>query len=207
MKLLAGTLAILLTTAGLPAFAQPKVSQSPAFHVELDTSAASPQWRELATAYKPRVGVLLAQENVEDQRITELDAKIAELIREREQISLTGPILIASLGLTLVIVGIVGSAAIKKKCDEADDDPTEECDKSKTKSLRTMYGVSAGLAGVATLFSGISLLSLTAERQKLDDEKNDLRRERNRLRETLASLVLRTDVRPGRTMLTMSFDF
>jgi hypothetical protein len=165
------------------------------------------QWSEFDSPFDSKLGRLLAQEDTSDPRLAVVDARIAEIDRERSAIRLTGPVIVSSIGAGILVGGVVGVAAVKKRCDDAKDDPSEDCDEDEADTLKLALGIVAGIGGVMTLVGGISIISRTGARSRLDKEKDNLRNEPGTLIDTLASGKLGSRSQNGNPLLTMSFDF
>ena len=158
------------------------------------------------------MGRLLAQDedsqaSADQARDREFERKLVELTKARRRTSLTGPVILTSIGLGMLVSGggLIGLA--EQVCQDAKNDPTKECDESARDTLFVVFGVIAAAGGIMAIVGGTRWRSRLAERRKIDRSMQELRKEHSRVGDSLASLHLGTQTRDGNRYLTMGFNF
>lgn len=136
-------------------------------------------------------------------RRSTLDAQIAELQRERSEISTRGPRAAAIIGGVMTGVGGLVAVSAGLACASAERNSSTDCD---TSNAEILYISGGGLAaiGLVTLISGATTLSRrNASRRKIDQKIQTLHRERASMGEHFNAHVQLGE----RKMLTLSWTF
>lgn len=206
MKALSSLLAFLMTFASLPAFAFPD-GESASDRSSIPVSEA---WPAIPSPLESPLGRLIAQNEPEapnQERIREIDREIAALADERRLISLTGPIIVTSVGLGFLVGGGALALLAEAACEDAKDDPGKDCNENAKDDLVLGGAIMAGVGGLVAIIGGVTWSRRTSERGKIDRKQLELRDERRSLSQSLASLRLGTMSRRGHHYVTLGFDF
>ena len=203
MRLLSTVLVALTTLTGLPAAAQPGAAPVEPRETRAWPGLGSP----LAPPFQPQLAQAERDPEADQARIDEIDREIAELSQKIRDTSLTGPIVVTSVGLGLLGTGGLTALLVHLACEDAKSDPTMDCNEDNADTLLIVFGIVAATGGVMAIAGGATWGSRRSRRGPWVEEHRRLRQERRTLSNSLASLRLGSRVSGGNRILTVGFEF